>query len=116
MDFVDRCREELRRWAASGQRTQIDPDLIEEIDTKTLIELADFTRNIFPQITDELIIQNARDIRWAKESAEFCKVCRWMPGNCARNGEQMVLEMQPDGWINLNTVRCSRSQIMGKVV
>lgn len=109
-DFAARCRQELRRWINGGK---ISPDMMDEIRTRTLLEIADFARTVFPHISDEIIWQNERDIREHMESAQRCASCRWMPDQCPTAGNRVEIALQPDGRTITSLVFCSKRQIIG---
>jgi hypothetical protein len=105
-DFIHRCIQERRRWLDSGGKSAINPELMDEIKMRTLIELADFARSKFPNLSDDLIWENARDIRQAKESAEKCDKCRIRPEECSTGGYRFELVIQ-GGAVNAVNSRCS---------
>ncbi len=105
-DFGCQCAE-LAKRILSGADVSADRTYM-EINRAALAELGPFARELFPRVSDAVILANEREFREAKDSEEMCSRCLWTPRECTQKGFVPRLTMEPNGQTCLSLTRCAK--------
>ena len=73
-------------------------------------ELRPFAKTIFPEIGDETILRNYNELSHARDRAEYCRSCIWLPADCEYKGFVPVLTMESTGFVHEGMIPCHKRQ------
>lgn len=84
-------------------------DKLKEFNKSIDIEhVRDYTKRLFPEISDNLIRENIGNIEYAKEATDLCSCCMWDTANCETGGFYPILKIKRSGYVSITMSPCRK--------